>query len=695
MILSKDGQEFFDVEDEYDVKTGQNIALNKAQAKGYKQFFDVTKNGTDTFTIDAQEFGKAQAKGYDTVDVFKAKNAQPEMTKGQSLRRGIAQGGTLGFADEITGAAQSLLGDKTYDQARNESRDFDRAADAQNPMSYLGGNVAGGLATAIIPGAQAIGSIRKMGAIGAGFGAAGGLGSSESETIGGQALDTAQGAALGGVFGAAIPAGIQGIKAIPGIGGRAKQTIQTAMSGAKEASRKVDPLGFGLPVIDGIPKMTSGVKGALNAIKQRAANAAELKDLKGKNLADIADENILGMSALDGGDNRINDYLSTKAATVQPGFTSQDNYKAALKMGTEARSSARDFNNKEVAKDLTPLMSDLQREFQTARNQGYQSLQSRAAAESNMTGADYQSIKDFGNSLVRESEFSIIPKAQQMEVKKALEIIDNGSANIPGIESLDNTLDRLPFDSASPGQKFYRLQSARKLLQDSGNFFKDNKMSTPQRLLAQLEDRIDSVLKRSQSKVQADDLFSKGKRVEQNLFGLTEMRGKDKRINIDEGKVAKIFGDNDNAGRLRKSVEAAREYMQNPNFNPDTKNKLEAMFAQLDGFQKRAQDKRTLFALEKAGGPSSPAINRLAQQLSGEGVSEAAINNPAGFLNSADQFVKTYSEPIFGKSWSKLDPAQKQKMLKAQMWLEANPKSTLDQQSDVFGQIFGFTDKKN
>jgi len=49
--------------------------------------------------------------------------ATPNVSGTESALRGAAQGLSLGFADEITGGVESLLSDKTYDQARNESRE--------------------------------------------------------------------------------------------------------------------------------------------------------------------------------------------------------------------------------------------------------------------------------------------------------------------------------------------------------------------------------------------------------------------------------------------------------------------------------------------------------------------------------------------------------------------------------------------
>ncbi len=121
----------------------------------------------------------------------------------ESFGRGAAQGATLGFSDEITGAIESLATGKPYAQARDESRAAYKAAEKANPKMYLGGNVGGGLATAFVPGLNLAkgATIGKTAAQAALMGGVGGLGASEGETVAEMAPDIAQGAALGGVMG--------------------------------------------------------------------------------------------------------------------------------------------------------------------------------------------------------------------------------------------------------------------------------------------------------------------------------------------------------------------------------------------------------------------------------------------------------------------------------------------------------------
>lgn len=154
---------------------------------------------------------------------------QPEVSQIESALRGAAQGASFGFADELTGAVESGLinPEKTYEQARNESRANYQQAQQANPGTYMAGNIGGAIAPALISGGtSALGSgLATAGVIGsagaktiAGLAAQGaiqgglqGLGESEGDNIGDIARDVASGAALGGVTGGVLGGASRGI----------------------------------------------------------------------------------------------------------------------------------------------------------------------------------------------------------------------------------------------------------------------------------------------------------------------------------------------------------------------------------------------------------------------------------------------------------------------------------------------------
>jgi hypothetical protein len=113
----------------------------------------------------------------------------------ESVARGAVQGATMGFADEISGAIESLLSGKSYEQARDESRANFKAANDAHPWLSLAGNVVGSVPTALLPG----GGVAKL----ATAGAISGIGGSEAKDAAGVLSDAATGAVIGGGLGVA------------------------------------------------------------------------------------------------------------------------------------------------------------------------------------------------------------------------------------------------------------------------------------------------------------------------------------------------------------------------------------------------------------------------------------------------------------------------------------------------------------
>jgi hypothetical protein len=176
-------------------------------------------------------------------------------SKLESLVRGAAQGASMGFADEITGALESATSDKSYQQARDESRANYKSAEEANPKTFMGGEFGGAAATALIPGLGEA-TIPKLAAQGAAYG----LGSSNADLTSGKvedmeqaAKDTAKGGAVGTVLGLA---GKALTKALPAVAktavstlGPSTEAIENRLAGG--AASAVSPTAEG-QVLEGI-----------------------------------------------------------------------------------------------------------------------------------------------------------------------------------------------------------------------------------------------------------------------------------------------------------------------------------------------------------------------------------------------------------------------------------------------------------
>ena len=154
-----------------------------------------------------------------------------EVSKLESGARGLAQGASMGFSDEIVGGVEALWdkavnGDEQslkelYQKHRDESRAANKAASEANPVSYGAGQVGGAIGTAFVPGLGGA-NITKLGALGA----TQGLGSSEADLTEGDLSGAARDTAIGGATGLAI--GGAG-KAIGALGSKAGTGIKNVI----------------------------------------------------------------------------------------------------------------------------------------------------------------------------------------------------------------------------------------------------------------------------------------------------------------------------------------------------------------------------------------------------------------------------------------------------------------------------------
>lgn len=138
-----------------------------------------------------------------------------EPTQLDAAGRGALQGASMGYADELAGAlgagGQALSKKKLtdllndYRAARDAYRAKDQAAKSKYPGTFVGSQLVGGLAGAMLPMGE-LGLAGKI-AAGAGVGGAAGLGNSQADLtqgeVGQAAKDTALGAGVGAALGAA------------------------------------------------------------------------------------------------------------------------------------------------------------------------------------------------------------------------------------------------------------------------------------------------------------------------------------------------------------------------------------------------------------------------------------------------------------------------------------------------------------
>lgn len=216
----------------------------------------------------------------------------PSISKGTSAVRGAAQGVTMGLADEALGAIgvpvqkamDAFTGNKLnenatlkelYQRLRDEERLKDKDAKEANPKTYIGGEFAGGAASAVIPGAQGQ-TAAKLAALGG----IQGLGNSEADLTEGDVVGAGRDAGIGATLGVVAGKGLP--LAAKGIGYAAKKLKDAAgWAGKKTISTVLGP--------------------SMEAVEARFANPNKIKNAK--SYADLADD-------FAGSANKVSDDLS-------------------------------------------------------------------------------------------------------------------------------------------------------------------------------------------------------------------------------------------------------------------------------------------------------------------------------------------------------------------------------------------------
>jgi len=143
-------------------------------------------------------------------DLLAGVMARNGISNTESAVGGFARGGTFGFNDEILGAANAVLPgpgtmSERYAYGRERARALEQAQEAVNPNFFLGGEVGGGVGTALTYGVPAIAGRGLLGSMAAGAGVGGAEGLAYGYGTGeGSAAERAKNAGQYGLLGLAM-----------------------------------------------------------------------------------------------------------------------------------------------------------------------------------------------------------------------------------------------------------------------------------------------------------------------------------------------------------------------------------------------------------------------------------------------------------------------------------------------------------
>jgi len=232
--------------------------LTEQQIIRAEQLIDSNADSIDPEIISKME-GYAKVVARSRSELAAQQEAKPKNSGryGSDLAQAVGQGVSFGFADELQGAGAAIgsLFDSSqtmseaYTETRDKVRDTNEAFRQSNPKAAFAAEMIGGIGSGI--GAAGL-KLAKVGAqkaasagstalkaskIGAVEGAVYGAGSSESDNLGGLAIDTAVGGTLGGAFGAVI-GGVSGRLSQ----GRATRSDKKVAKLVKDVTPKIDSI---------------------------------------------------------------------------------------------------------------------------------------------------------------------------------------------------------------------------------------------------------------------------------------------------------------------------------------------------------------------------------------------------------------------------------------------------------------------
>jgi hypothetical protein len=675
--MSKNGTDFYMVDDAPD-------SIKAALDKGYKPYVDVTKNGKDIFTIEGTEDSifAAVGKGYKQIDEHSRQKAEEDAPSTlESYGRGLAQGATLNFSDEIIGGVEgafdSLTSDKSFGDAyrehRDESREANAEAEARNPKSYFIGELAGGMALPIGVGSKAKTLLTAAGT-GAGVGAVTGAvaGAGKNKNSDNMVGDVGRGA-LAGAFTGAIGGGIGHLS--KGITKAGRGELKAEWDAFKTGAKNAEPSD--IPVYNQAKKFLAGAKETLDSagatqefknmiakskasyVSQMAENGMPQNELKSlMNFMDKMSNEEYITSRLLEGDTEITDWLAKQAGAGN--FRKE--YTDFLRMSPEERLKLRDMDIKSEAKELVPVADNAQKAVwqRSTDEMGKLTEQARNSFDNDITSSDLNSYFKKHNELANdlESMKSLVGRGSLSRVDTASNLITTGTGGRKGW----NLDEEVWLRDVTPEVKFNRFQKAREIIDGGIDWEKINngvrKPTEAEKILMDYRSEIDGLLKKVSGKTEADAVYKTTQELDDLLFNKTEFKG-----GVDPYKIKRLLGDSPEASRFRDGLTKLEDWAKN-NEDPAAKAAAQEFLDKFKALFNKKTKSDALWGLQREGGPTALQVQRLQRQVGGDkGVISHAIKQPADFLKDNEAVTSMLQETI-GKRFSDMTDAEKSAFVK-------------------------------
>lgn len=595
---------------------------------------------------------------------------------------GAAAGIKARTAYEDIKRGKPSLGVPYFDVAVPTAEELQSEAKAERPGAYYSGmglGILGGAASSLpakIPGALGV-----LG-IGAGTGAAQSAGGVPLQEIKEDPLSLLGAAAKGGAVGA-------GLTAIPLAFGARGPFIEGGKAAIKGAEGKgvirgtLGAASEAIPAMRGAARETQAFK---EAVKQIAPEAVQQPTVgqylrQGTQVTPEEEAQFL-LNLLQPGKTPAKEFYTQKATQLYPGQIGPKQLQSVLDIPLEQRVQARAFNPSAMGRELLP-QAEAAKTALGKKGQAYQELQEMAAQEYKRTQLPSvsNSIKQAKAQFDRPGTSSLT----QNTVDEIDMIINQGAA----LKRYGVTEG--PLKSANAQEAYKRLQAAREYADRA--IRKNPQDLSVQDVLMPLRDSLDEVLKTSPSKVIADALYSKGKKVTQLGITPLEMQVGDRQRMLSGKAIQSALGDTQKGEKLGLGIEQARQFTKEfgAQLGPDETAKIDQFFDALANARSVADRKRILDQLKFAEGPSGAAIRagieKLQQTIKPAPGGASMFRAAPEYLQSVDAFMSDKARQYFNKPFDKLSGNQQYKLVNAYQWFKENPNATMQELDQVFNRL--------
>jgi hypothetical protein len=496
-----------------------------------------------------------------------------------------------------------------------------------------------------------------------------------------------------GVVGGLAPAIGAGAAVVGGAAYGAKKGMQKAapyvQPSAIAAKQAYEGTEVAKPVLGPLKGLGAAI-GQIPETRREAANLQRLEQLQTNRQAGSvkpqAQRPMLGVELMEEGASPEKAAIAERAASLAPGQIRAKPLADVMAMGTSRRSAARGFMPEEAAEELAPGLKASLGYLRKGKGEAYGKLHEEAGKQYDpQTGISVPGR--LASTLETASNTKGITGPTTSALSTAQQIVEEGPTPY-GLQP--GAWNEMP-----PPEQYKRLKAAREYLgahiRQVQKTKDPNIINSPSLgMLKQAHDEIDGIMKAIPSQKKADELYSQSMKAKEAFYDAMEF-GKGDKKRIDVPTVKRLFGNNDKAYRIQEGIETMRSFLAKygNDIVPEKRAEMEKVVNRFDELRKVAEDKRLVEGVRQMQGPTSPVMERTEGLRQKAGLPASIYQSPAGSLTAADEFLQARVPQVFGQgaTFEKLQPQQKNAIVRLLMWRQQNPEATMSEEEAMFKKM--------